>query len=226
MAKSGKRGFSFHPGEAVRGFLTEYAYLVTLGAIIAVMAGSALYTKHLHEQPGIQAAAPAPEIAETPAPTPMPTILPLSTPERTASLTGAIWPLTSQTVLTGYDKAPVFWPSLACFQPHPAVDIAGTDGEDVLCMRDGVVLRAVRDDLWGWRVEVEQTDGLVCAYAGLALSFVEAGQTVARGQPLGTLLDAPPCEADAGPHLHLSLSKDGRPLDPLPFLPEKPKLPG
>ena len=44
-----------------REWLMDYAYLVTLGAMIAVIAGTALYTDHLRSQQNVQAAAPAPE---------------------------------------------------------------------------------------------------------------------------------------------------------------------
>lgn len=52
--------------------MLDYAYLVTLGAVIAIIAGSALYTRQLRAQQeaGVQAAAPAPEIAATPQPSP------------------------------------------------------------------------------------------------------------------------------------------------------------
>ena len=46
-----------------REWLLDYAYLVTLGAMIAVIAGTALYTDHLRSQQNVQAAAPAPEVS-------------------------------------------------------------------------------------------------------------------------------------------------------------------
>lgn len=102
---------------------------------------------------------------------------------------------------------------------HPALDIAGEADEEVRCAKDGVVALAVRDDLWGWRVQVEQTDGRLCEYAGLALSLVEAGQSVTRGQPLGTLLPAIPCESEQAAHLHMTVWADGEAIDPRGMLP-------
>ena len=51
-----------------REWLLDYAYLVTLGAMIAVIAGTALYTDHLRSQQNVQAAAPAPEVSSSPTP--------------------------------------------------------------------------------------------------------------------------------------------------------------
>ena len=213
MAKNGR---IHHALNQARAFMIDYAYLVTLAAVIAIIAASALYTRHLRAETGIQAAAEAPEVQETPIPTPAP--LPTLTPLRAESL----WPLESRAVLRKYNsETPILWNTLGCFQPHPALDIAGEADEIVRCIHSGVVLLAVRDDLWGWRIQVEQEDGRLCEYAGLAAVFVSSGQTVTRGQPLGTLLGALPCEAELGPHLHLTLWEDGQTINPEPLLSAK-----
>ena len=71
--------------QRVREWMMEYAYLVTLGAVIAVVAAGAIYTGQLRRDGGMQAAAGAPEILHSAAPTatpaaritPLPTIAPL-----------------------------------------------------------------------------------------------------------------------------------------------------
>ncbi len=210
MAKTGKL---HHMLDHVRTFMIDYAYLVTLGAVIAIIAASAVYTRHLHSETGVQAAAEAPEVQASSSPSPEP--LPTPEPHRPY----ALWPLKSQAILRGYDaESSILWNTMGCFQPHPALDIAGEAEETVRCIHSGVVLLAVRDDLWGWRIQIEQEDGRLCEYAGLASVFVSAGQTVTRGQPLGTLLSALPCEAELGPHLHLTLWEDGQTINPEPLL--------
>ena len=49
-----------------REWLLDYAYWVTLGAMIAVIVGTALYTDRLRQAENVQAAAPAPEVASRP----------------------------------------------------------------------------------------------------------------------------------------------------------------
>ena len=98
--------------------------------------------------------------------------------------------------------------------------MAAEAGETAVCMRDGVVLSCVRDELWGWSVEIRQTDESVCTYAGLSCVLVQAGQTVARGQALGDVLARIPAESELGPHIHLSLARDGQWVDPASTLPE------
>lgn len=203
-----------------REWLLDYAYLVTLGAMIAVIAGTALYTDHLRSQQNVQAAAPAPEVASpSPAPAATPSPLPTLAPVRLPSVVGAVRPV-SGGLLRGFSAQPVLWPSLDCWQAHPAVDLGAASGETAVCMRDGVVLSCVRDELWGWSVEIRQTDESVCTYAGLSCVLVQAGQTVARGQALGDVLARIPAESELGPHMHLSLARDGQWVDPASTLPE------
>lgn len=82
------------------------------------------------------------------------------------------------------------------------------------------MLSCVRDELWGWSVEIRQTDESVCTYVGLSCVLVQAGQTVARGQALGDVLARIPAESELGPHIHLSLARDGQWVDPASTLPE------
>lgn len=157
-----------------REWLLDYAYLVTLGAMIAVIAGTALYTDHLRSQQNVQAAAPAPEVSSSPtpqiSPIPVPTLAPIRMPSAAVPFAPspadrfAASPLSpySGRVLTAGSRIPLWtWPPK---QAKPAV-----------CMRDGVVLSCVRDDLWGWSVEIRQTDESVCTYAGLSCVLVQAG---------------------------------------------------
>ena len=67
-------------------WLLDYAYLVTLGAMIAVIAGTALYTDHLRSQQNVQAAAPAPEVSSSPTPQISPIPVPTLAPIRTAAI--------------------------------------------------------------------------------------------------------------------------------------------
>lgn len=200
----------------------EYAYLVTLGAVIAVIAASAMYTQHVRrmQEDGVQAAADAPETQQSdqtaaPSPTPLPTIAPLEV-HYTAIRPGGstVWPVGGD-IIRAYDaQEPVLWEALGSVRVHMALDIAGEAGESVLCAMDGVVEKAVRDELWGWRVSVAQTDGSCAEYAGLGSVDVLAGQSVTRSQQLGVLLEKIPCEAELGSHLHLALSKNGALCDP------------
>ncbi|MBP3655091.1 MAG: M23 family metallopeptidase [Clostridia bacterium] len=205
----------------------DHAYIVTLGAAVTIIAATAAYTQSLRaEQAQIEAAAQAHELSPLPSASPT---METAAPERTPAPTlvpllvgGASVRPVGGGVLRGYDaRQPVWWGALGCLQVHAALDLAGEAGEAVRCAKDGVVERAVRDDLWGWRVEVAQTDGCLAVYAGLLQSFVTKGQSAVRGQTLGLLMDSIPCEAELGAHLHLELQRGGVSQDPAQLLPAR-----
>ena len=208
--------------QRAKAWMVDYAYLVTLGAVIAVIAASAMYTQRLHaREQSVQAAAGAPETKATPTPTPrvtpLPTLAPLAvqTPTRVT-----VWPLSGGIVRGHNVQDMVYWAALGCYQAHTGLDIAGEAGESVCCAADGVVSRTALDELWGWRVTVTQMDGSEAVYAGLEVCAVAEGQSVTRGQALGTLLAQIPCEAELGSHLHLERWRDGAAQDPEAALPE------
>lgn len=206
-------------------WLMDYAYLVTLGAVLAVIAGSALYAREVKakQEQDVQAAAQAPELAGTPEPTarPMPTLAPLEAHYFSPKPGGStVYPVSGD-VIRAYDGVtPVSWAALSCMKVHAGLDLAGEAEEDVLCVMDGVVAGTARDELWGWRVAVDQTDGQRMTYAGLLMAAVQAGESVTRGQALGTLMESIPCEAELGTHLHLELARGEEARDPQTVLPQ------
>ena len=213
----------------MKAWMLDYAYLVTLGAVIAVIAGSAIYTQQVRRQSeaGVQAAADAPELAvsASPAPeaivTPLPTIAPLTV--HTVMLTAAStqWPVDGEALRGFDDQALVWWESLSCFRTHMGLDIAGEAGQTVACCADGKVRSSTWDELWGWRVMIEQADGRQVTYSGLESSVVSIGESVTRGQTIGTLLARIPCEAELPTHLHLQVRHKGTAQDPEAMLPER-----
>ena len=207
--------------------LLEHAYLITLGAVVAVIAASAMYTSRVRTQyeTQVQAAADAPEVAQSPEPqmsvfpvaTPLPTIAPL-TLGAFGTGAGRVWPVSGEIVRAYTPDEPVLWEALSCYQAHRGVDIAGEAGEVVLCIMDGVVEEISRDELWGWRVRIAQTDGSEAVYAGLGFCTLQEGQAITRGQTVGELMKAVPCEAEFGAHLHLELIREGKTADPQELL--------
>ena len=222
-----KRGAAL---QRVREWMMEYAYLVTLGAVIAVMAAGAIYTGQLRQDGGMQAAAGAPETQQSAAPTvtptaqvtPLPTIAPLQVHYQALETRGGTaWPVDGGIVRKYDNRTPVLWEALACVQVHAGVDIAGRAGAGVRCAMDGVVEAMARDDLWGWRIRVKHMDGSEAVYAGLESCDVAQGQAITRGQQLGILLDSIPCERELGTHLHLELWREGEACDPASMLPQR-----
>ena len=58
-------------------------------------------------------------------------------------------------------------------------------------------------------------------YSGLESSVVSIGESVTRGQTIGTLLERIPCEGEMLAHLHLQVRNKGMMQDPEAMLPER-----
>jgi len=206
--------------------LVDHAYLVTLGAVIAVIAGAAVYTGHLKEEQAaaMQAAAHAPETQEraaaTPRVTPLPSIVPLTLTKVSFSPRITVVHPVDGEIVRAFTQEAVHWETLCAWQPHTAIDIAGEADGAVFSAMDGTVAETAMDALWGWRVRIAHTDGSECVYAGLSCALVDAGDNVVRGQEIGRLLESVPCEAELPPHLHFERWKNGIAQDPEGILPE------
>jgi murein DD-endopeptidase MepM/ murein hydrolase activator NlpD len=98
---------------------------------------------------------------------------------------------------------------------HRGVDLAGTPGEQVLAAGDGVVVFA---GMVAGRpvVSVDHAGGLRTTYEPVA-STVGAGQPVARGSPIGTLV-AGHAGCPVAACLHWGLRRSEVYLDPLALL--------
>ena len=106
---------------------------------------------------------------------------------------------------------------------HPGIDITAAYGTPVRATADGRVAFAGRRHGYGTLVVVDH--GLASTrYAHLSAVWVRPGQTVLRGEPLGTLGGTGRATA---PHLHYELRVGGRPFDPECLLADTapPRLP-
>ena len=218
MAKGGMRMEGIGRGlRRVKAWLLDYAYLVTLGAAIAVIAGCAMYTEHVRGEISVQAGANAQETRTSPVPqTPAPTLRPIAAPSPARQ--AGVRPVSGE-MLRGFDaRTPVRFESLGCLQVHAAADLAGEEYERVLCPADGTVQGAVRDELWGWRVTLALDTGETLVFAGLTSVMTAPGARVRRGEALGLLAGSIPCEAEMGAHVHLEMTRGGKRVDPIAAL--------
>ena len=100
---------------------------------------------------------------------------------------------------------------------HRAIDIATRHGDTVMAADAGTVVYAE----WGWAgygnlVVVDHGNGFRSYYGHLYGFYVDVGEQVERGQPLGALGNT---GLSTGPHLHFEIRQDGVLCDPLDYLP-------
>lgn len=107
------------------------------------------------------------------------------------------------------------------FRPHTGVDIAAKLGTPVAAAAAGVVEDASmdRDDLLGMVIEIKHSDGRRTIYANLDKNItVKPGDTVQKGEIIGTVGKTAQCELLDPPHLHFEVIVDGGQVDPLTIM--------
>ena len=147
---------------------------------------------------------PPQQVAAVPPP-PIPTA---SLPAMTAK--GFMWPVQGN-VLVG------FGPKAAKGQNNDGINIAATKGAPFVAVEGGVVAY-VGNELKGFGnlVLIKHADGWMSAYAHADRVLVHKGQSVTKGQEIGTVGQTGSVNE---PQLHFELRREGDPVDPQDYLP-------
>lgn len=105
--------------------------------------------------------------------------------------------------------------TMADWRTHDGIDIKAEEGDAVKTAADGTVKEVRYDDLMGVTVIISHEDGYETQYSCLQQEPpVEQGKAVKAGDIIGLVGSTAAAEADVGPHLHFSVSKDGKVIDP------------
>ncbi len=107
------------------------------------------------------------------------------------------------------------------WRTHSGMDIAASEGANVLAIADGTVTEVYDDPWMGTTVKISHPGGLESIYANLSASpTVSAGDEVDCGQVLGVVGRTALAEAGLSSHLHLEVWEDGVAQDPVNYLPQ------
>jgi murein DD-endopeptidase MepM/ murein hydrolase activator NlpD len=101
---------------------------------------------------------------------------------------------------------------------HDGVDIASPRGTLVLATAPGHVILVKKSDLvagYGNYVEVDHGNGYVTRYSHLEEISIKEGQTVKKGQALGSVGSS---GGSIAPHLHYEVINQGKNVDPVKFI--------
>jgi len=150
----------------------------------------------------VQATAPSVAVAPTPAP-PAP-----SAAAAPAEVEGVLWAWPSAAgVKAGYNGS-----------SNKGIDFGGKAGDPVLAAGDGKVLY-VGDALAGYGrlAIIKHSTDILSVYAHNRRILVKEGQAVKRGQKIAEMGDT----GTDSVKLHFEIRKQGKPVDPMPFLPKK-----
>lgn len=132
---------------------------------------------------------------------------------RLMKVTPSIWPTESRKITSKYGTRRDPFSRRPAF--HAGIDISGNVGDPVYATADGTVVSAGYDRAYGYNVVIRHANGLQTRYAHLRKNLVKKGQKVSQGDKIGLLGST---GKSTGPHLHYEIIKNGKTIDPLPYL--------
>jgi hypothetical protein len=126
--------------------------------------------------------------------------------------TPSIWPTTGY-VTSGYGNRTS--PFTGRTQFHAGLDIAADFGTIIVAPASGRVVLSGENGGLGRMVELDHGYGIRTHYGHLTKTLVKRGQTVERGEPIGTVGST---GRSTGPHLHYGVEVNGRTVDPTDYI--------
>ena len=116
---------------------------------------------------------------------------------------------------------PVFSDTLGAWRIHTGIDICTDEGADVFAAANGEVTKVYSDELLGLSVEITHGNNIKTVYSNLADDgsvAVSVGDTVKRGDRLGTVGDTSISELAEEAHLHFELLVNDVSVNPLDYI--------
>lgn len=130
-----------------------------------------------------------------------------------------ISPLDGTTVTVFSTTELMYDETMADWRTHNGLDIQAAEGDSVKTAAEGTVLSVKDDELMGTTVVIEHADGYTTQYSSLmAEPPVGEGQHVNAGEIIGCVGTTAAAESNMGAHLHFSVAKDGKTIDPSEYV--------
>ncbi len=98
---------------------------------------------------------------------------------------------------------------------HNGIDIVASPGTIVMASGEGTVVAADFDEKLGYFIEIRHDAHYSSRYHHLGKILVEKGSKVKAGQHIGEVGSS---GLSTGPHLHYEVLKNGKKIDPKPYL--------
>ncbi|MEL6628653.1 MAG: M23 family metallopeptidase [Bacteroidota bacterium] len=99
---------------------------------------------------------------------------------------------------------------------HFGVDIIAEENTPIKSVADGYVLIAEYSDKNGWVIGIQSDDQVLAFYKHNSRLLKNQGEYVLAGEPIAIIGNTG--ENSTGPHLHLELWQDGKPLNPSDYI--------
>ena len=110
--------------------------------------------------------------------------------------------------------------TLDSYYVHTGVDFVADAGTQVMAVEDGVVESVYKEDvLLGTQIVVRHAEGLKSVYRFVnEVDGLQVGDKVEKGEVIATVAEANGNEYKDGAHLHFTIEKNGKTVDPTQYL--------
>lgn len=127
-----------------------------------------------------------------------------------------IWPAPQINGITDYFRSRKN-PVTGVQETHRGVDLAsGNDnGKKIIASREGTVVVAEFNKFCGNMIQIRHDDTYQTKYCHCSKIFVKKGQKVPQGYVIGAVGST---GNSTGPHLHFGIEKNGKLINPLPYI--------
>lgn len=114
-----------------------------------------------------------------------------------------------------------YHPTFGDWRTHTGIEVGTEIDAPVCAVADGYVSAVFSDDMTGTTVVLVHGEQLETTYTNLVEeTLVEVGDTVLAGQLIGAVGETMLGTGDAPTQLHVSMTKGGKQVDPMEYLPE------
>jgi len=123
-------------------------------------------------------------------------------------------PITAKWRLTSH-FGPRTDPISGAYTSHTGIDMASPKGTPIKAAMSGTVIKAAWSNIYGHYVIIKHPNGYQSLYGHMTKYIVKLGQYVEQGTKIGYVGST---GYSTGPHLHFTVYKNGKRVDPLPLI--------
>ena len=129
------------------------------------------------------------------------------------------WPLHG-TILIDYSMdQTTYFPTLDQYKLNPSIVVQAGEGAPVVSAVNGTVFSIEEDAQTGTTVTMELGNGYQAIYGQLTDLNISEGDTVTKGTTIGYVAVPTKYYSKEGSNLYFAMKKDGKPIDPIAYLP-------
>lgn len=129
------------------------------------------------------------------------------------------WPIHGNILVDYSMDSTVYFPTLDQYRLSPAIAVQADEGAPVMSAVNGTVYSVEETAKTGTTVTMELGNGYQAVYGQLKDLNVSEGDTIKKGAIIGYVNAPTKYYSEEGSNLYFAMKKDGKPIDPIAYLP-------